>query len=51
MRRIDERHAAGWLSDACHRELREIVEQAQAGNWGEAERLAYEFWEKNPSFP
>lgn len=49
-KRIDERHEAGKLSDARHGELRAIVEKARAGDWGEAERLAYEFREKQPFF-
>ena len=48
--RIAERHAAGKLSDARHRDLQAIVEKARAGNWGEAERMAYEFREAQPFF-
>lgn len=50
MKRIDERHAAGTLSDARHRDLTAIVEKARRGDWGEAERLAYEFREAHPFF-
>ena len=49
-KRIDERHAAGKLSDARHRDLQAIVEKARAGDWGEAERMAYEFREAQPFF-
>jgi hypothetical protein len=49
-RRIDERHAAGKLSDARHRDLKAIIEKARAGDWGEAERMAYEFREAQPFF-
>ena len=49
-KRIDERHDAGKLSDARHGDLRAIVEKARAGDWGEAERMAYEFREKQPFF-
>jgi len=49
-RRIDERHAAGKLSDARHRDLQAIIEKARAGDWGEAERMAYEFREAQPYF-
>ncbi len=49
-RRIEERHAAGNLSDESHKELIAIVEKARAGDWGEAERMAYEFREARPFF-
>ena len=49
-RRIDERHTAGKLSDARYRDLQAIVEKARAGDWGEAERMAYEFREAQPFF-
>lgn len=49
-RRIDERHAAGKLSDARHRELSEIIEKARAGDWGGAEERAYAFRERHPFF-
>ncbi len=49
-KRIDERHAAGQLSDARHRDLQAIIEKARAGDWGEAERMAYEFRERQPFF-
>lgn len=48
--RIDERHAAGKLSDARYAELKAIVDKARAGQWGEAERMAYEFRETRPYF-
>jgi hypothetical protein len=43
---IDERHAAGELSDAKHRDLQEIVEKARLGDWAAAEKRAYEFREQ-----
>jgi hypothetical protein len=49
-KRIEERHAAGQLSDARYQELQEIIQKARAGNWAEAEKLAYEFREKQPFF-
>lgn len=49
-KRIEARHAAGKLSDARHRDLQGIIEKARAGNWGEAERLAYAFREAQPFF-
>lgn len=49
-KRIDERHAAGILSDARHRELTEMIERARAGDWGKAEEMAYIFREERPYF-
>jgi hypothetical protein len=43
---IDERHAAGELSDAVYRELREVVAAARAGDWVAAEARAYRFREQ-----
>ena len=40
---IDERHAAGELSDEKYRELAEIIEKARAKDWAGAEKRAYEF--------
>ena len=40
---IDERHAAGELSDEKYRELGEIIEKARAKDWAGAEKRAYEF--------
>ena len=40
---IDERHAAGELSDEKYRELGEIIEKARAKDWAAAEKRAYEF--------
>lgn len=48
--RIEERHAEGRLSDSRHQELREIIEKARAGQWDEAERMAYKFREAQPFF-
>jgi hypothetical protein len=42
-RLIDERHATGELSDGKFREIGEIIVKARAGDWGGAERRAYEF--------
>ena len=49
-KRIEERHAAGKLSGARHRDLQGIIEKARTGDWGEAERMAYEFREAQPFF-
>ena len=40
---IDERHAAGELSDGKYKELQEIVKKARAKDWEGAEKRAYEF--------
>ena len=42
-RLIEERHAAGELSEARHKDLRAIIEKARAGDWSAAEARAYEF--------
>jgi hypothetical protein len=49
-KRIEERHVAGKLSDARHQELQGIIDKARAGNWVEAENLAYAFREARPFF-
>ena len=49
-KRIADRHAAGELSDVRHRDLQAIVAKARAGDWGGAERQAYEFRETHPYF-
>jgi hypothetical protein len=48
--RIEERHTAGKLSDARHRDLQGIIDKARAGDWGTAERMAYEFRGAQPFF-
>ena len=40
---IAARYSKGELSDAKNRDLSEIIQKARAGDWGTAERLAYEF--------
>jgi hypothetical protein len=49
-KRIDERHAAGELSDDSHKDLQKIIQKARAGDWGGAEKRAYEFREQRPYF-
>jgi hypothetical protein len=49
-RRIDDRHASGKLSDDSYKDLQGIVKKAQAGDWGEAEKMAYELRESKPFF-
>jgi len=50
IKRIDDRHASGELSDASYKDLREIVKKAQAGDWSGAEKQAYELRESKPYF-
>ena len=50
IKRIDERHASGELSDDGYKGLQEIIKKAQAGDWGGAEKLAYELRESKPYF-
>jgi hypothetical protein len=40
---IEERHSHGELSDSRYKILQEIVRKAREGDWGSAERQAYEF--------
>lgn len=40
---IEQRHAAGELSDAKYRDLAEIIAMARAKDWSGAEKRAYEF--------
>jgi hypothetical protein len=50
IKRIDDRHASGELSDDGYKDLKEIVEKAQAGDWGGAEKQAYVLRESKPFF-
>ena len=50
IQRIEDRHASGELSDASYKDLQEIIKKAQAGNWGGAEKQAYEIRESKPFF-
>jgi hypothetical protein len=49
-RRIEDRHASAELSDAPYRTLQQIIEKARAGDWGAAEKRAYELREATPFF-
>ena len=49
-KRIDDRHASGQLSDASYNDLQAIIKKAQAGDWGAAEKQAYNLREKTPFF-
>lgn len=50
IKRIDDRHASGELSDASYKNLEEIVKKARAGDWAGAEKQAYELRESTPYF-
>jgi hypothetical protein len=50
IKRIDDRHASGELSDDGYKDLQEIVKKAQAGDWSGAEKQAYELRESKPYF-
>ena len=50
IQRIEERHASGELSDESYKDLQEIIKKAQAGDWGGAEKQAYELRESKPFF-
>jgi hypothetical protein len=49
-RRIDDRHASGELSDGSYQDLQAIIKKARGGDWGGAEKQAYEFREARPYF-
>lgn len=50
VKRIEERHTSGELSDDGYKDLQEIIKKAQAGDWGAAEKQAYELRESKPYF-
>ena len=50
IQRIEERHTSGELSDESYKDLQAIVKKAQAGDWGGAEKQAYELRESKPYF-
>jgi hypothetical protein len=50
VKRIEDRHATGELSDAGYKELQEIIKKAQAGDWSGAEKQAYGLRESKPFF-
>src|SRR5262245_2771115 len=47
---LDKRRADGLLSEERHRQLAEIIAEAQAGRWAEAEEALYKFRASHP-FP
>jgi hypothetical protein len=48
--RIEDRHAAGELSDGRFEDLNAIIKQARAGDWSAAEKQAYELRDQHPYF-
>src|SRR5271157_1405132 len=50
IQRIEDRHTSGELSNESYRDLQEIIKKAQGGNWGGAEKQAYELRESKPFF-
>ena len=50
IQRIEERHSSGELADESYNDLREIIKKAQGGDWGGAEKQAYEMRESKPFF-
>jgi hypothetical protein len=50
IQRIAERHKSGELSDASYKDLEAIAKKAQDGDWGGAEKQAYEMRESKPFF-
>jgi hypothetical protein len=50
IKRIDDRHESGELSDQGYKDLQEIIKKAEAGDWGGAEKEAYALRESKPFF-
>ena len=50
IRRIDDRHASGELSDESYEDLQAIINEAKEGDWAAAEKQAYEMRESKPFF-
>ncbi len=48
--RIEDRHASGELSKDGFDALQGIISKAREGEWGDAEKRAYEFREARPYF-
>ena len=48
--RIEDRHASGELSTESYKDLQEIIKKAKDGQWGEAEKQAYNLRETKPFF-
>jgi hypothetical protein len=50
IRRIEDRHTSGGLSDEGYKDLQEIIKKAMADDWAGAEKQAYELREAKPYF-
>jgi hypothetical protein len=50
IKRIDDRHTSGELSDSGFDDLQEIIKKARSGDWAGAEKRAYELREAKPYF-
>ncbi len=50
IQRIDDRHSSGELSDQSYTDLQSIIKKARSGDWGGAEKQAYEMRESKPFF-
>ena len=50
IQRIEERHTSGELSDESFKELEAISKKAKSGDWGGAEKQAYELRQSKPFF-
>ena len=50
IKRIEDRHTSGELSDDSYKDLQKIAKKAQAGDWSGAEKQAYELRESKPYF-
>jgi hypothetical protein len=50
IQRIEERHTSGELSAESYSDLQEIIKKAKDGDWGGAEKQAYELREAKPFF-
>jgi hypothetical protein len=48
--RINDRHAAGELSNGRHKDLQAIIQKARSGDWAAAEKQAYELRARYPYF-
>jgi hypothetical protein len=50
VKRIDDRHTSGQLSDEGYSYLQDIIKKAQAGDWTGAEKQAYALRQSKPFF-
>jgi hypothetical protein len=50
VKRIEDRHDSGELSDEGYKDLEAIIKKARSGDWAGAEKQAYELRESKPYF-